>query len=123
MPSPVLYFTYLLVMAAGLVCFLKAFQSRLDTPVHKRWGITGMALSLGGIAVVLLGAWLWDWRVDERLPDVVRFHRAAAYGAVGLMVLVSVTGALRHPLHKKLYIVFLPVYVVVLVTAMVGYRP
>ncbi len=123
MPSAVLYFTYLLVMAAGLFCFYKAYRTRLDTPVHKRWGITGTSLSLAGITVVLVGAWLWGWRVEERLPDVVRFHRRAAYAGTGLLILTAVTGALRLSIHRRLYLVFLPVYVVVLLTAVVGYRP
>ena len=123
MPPAVLYFTYLIVMAAGLFCFLQAWRHRLDTPVHKRWGITGTALSLAGIAVVLVGAWLWGWRVEERLPEVVVFHRRIAYLGTGLLLLTAITGALRHPVHKRLYLVFLPVYVVVLATAVVGYRP
>lgn len=123
MQPEVLYFTYLVVMAAGLVCFLQAWRHRLDTPRHKRWGITGTALSLTGIVVVLVGAWLWGWRVEERLPDVVAFHRQIAYLGTALLLLTAITGALRMPLHKKLYMVFLPVYVLVLATAVVGYRP
>ena len=123
MTSPVLYFGYLLVMGAGLACFAQAWRHRFDTPRHKRWGVTGVALSLTGIAVVLVGAWLGGWRVEERLPDVVLFHRRIAYVGTALLLLVAVTGALRLPLHKRLYVVFLPVYVAVLLTAIVGYRP
>ena len=123
MPSAVLYFTYLLVMSGGLVCFLQAYRHRFDTPVHRRWGITGTCMSLAGIVVVLVGAWVWGWRVEERLPDVVLFHRRAAYAGTALLLLTAVTGALRMRLHKRLYVVFLPVYVVVLATAIIGYRP
>ncbi|MDJ0521249.1 MAG: hypothetical protein QNJ90_04165 [Planctomycetota bacterium] len=123
MPPALLYWTYLVVMTAGLVCFVQAYRTRFVTPVHKRWGITGTVLSLTGIVVVLVGAWLGGWRVEERLPDVVAFHRQIAYVGTALLLLTAVTGALRMPLHKRLYIVFLPVYVVVLVTAIIGYRP
>ena len=123
MPPAVLYFTYLLVMLAGLLCFVQAYRSRYDTPRHKRWGITGTCLSLAGIAVVLVGAWLWGWRVEERWPDVVRFHRAVAYAGVALLLLTAITGALRLAIHKRLYVVFLPVYAIVLLTAVLGYRP
>ena len=33
------------------------------------------------------------------------------------------TGALRLAIHKRLYVVFLPVYAIVLLTAVLGYRP
>lgn len=123
MPSAVLYFLYGGVMLAGLCCFLRAFQTRFDTPVHKRWGITGTAISLFGILVVVAGAWLWGWRVDERWPAVVRVHRAVALLALALLVLTATTGMMRHRIHPKLYKVFLPVYVIALITAAFGYKP
>lgn len=123
MPSAVLYFVYLAVMAAGLVCFLQAFRHRRVTPVHKRWAVTGTALSLGGIAVVLLGAELLGWRVDQRLPWLVTIHRRIALASTALLILTAVTGALRIGIHRRLYLVFLPLYVVALATAIVGYRP
>ena len=123
MPGALLYFLYLTVMAAGLGCFLQAFRHRRTTPVHKRWALFGTALSLGGIAVVLLGAEFLGWRVEARYPEVVAVHRKIALAATALLILTAVTGALRMGLHKRLYIVFLPVYVASLVTAMIGYRP
>lgn len=123
MPSSILYFAYLGVMVAAFACFLQAFRVRFDTPRHKRWGVTGVALSLGGIAVVLIGAYAWGWTVPERWPQVVLWHRRLAYAGTALIVLVGVTGALRLRIHKKLYIVFLPVYAIVLVLAILGYRP
>ena len=123
MPSNVLYFLYLVVMAAGLACFLQAYRMRLSTEVHKRWGITGTAISLGGIGVVLLATYLWGWRVEQRLPDVVLWHRRLALVSVTLLVLTAVTGMRRIPIHTRLYVVFLPVYIAALVTAAVGYRP
>lgn len=123
MPPALLYYAYLAVMAGGLFCFLQAWRHRFDTPRHKRWGLLGTGLSLGGIAVVLLGAYALGWRVAERWPEVVRFHRAAAYVGTALLILTAVTGALRLPLHKRLYLVFLPVYVIVLAAAILGYGP
>jgi len=123
MPSAVLYFAYLAVMGTGLFCFAQAWRHRFDTPRHRRWGITGVVTSLTGIVVVLVGAWLWGWRVEERLPDVVLVHRRIAYAGTALLLLVGVSGARRWPLHKRLYVLFLPVYVAVLLTAIVGYRP
>ena len=122
-PSAVLYFLYLAVMTAGLACFIQAWRHRLVTPVHKRWGITGTALSLGGIAVVLLGAEFLGWVVDQRLPWLVTIHRRIALASTALLILTAVTGAMKARIHKKLYVVFLPLYVAALVTAIVGYRP
>jgi hypothetical protein len=123
MPSPVLFFGYLAVMAAALACFLQAFRQRLDTPVHKRWGIVGTCLSLGGILVVILGAEMLGWRVEQRYPLVVIIHRKIALVSTALLILTALTGALRLRLHHKLYVVFLPTYIATLLTAMVGYRP
>ena len=69
MPSAVLFFTYVVVMTAALWCFVQAFRTRFDTPVHKRWGITGCLLSLGGIAVVLVLHYALGWTVDQRFPE------------------------------------------------------
>ena len=123
MPSSILYFVYGAVMLIGMICFVRAYQTRLDTPVHKRWGISGTAISLFGILVVVVGAYLWGWQVNERWPDLVRVHRAVALVALALLLLTAITGMLRHRLHPRLYVVFLPVYFLALVTAAFGYCP
>ena len=43
----------------------------------------------------------FGWRVEERLPEVVAFHRRAAYGATGLLLLTAISGALRWPIRWK----------------------
>jgi len=123
MPSAVLYFLYGAVMGAGLFCYVRAYQTRLDTPVHKRWGLTGASLSLGGILVVLLGFYAFGWTVNERVPEVVRVHRVVALAAAAMLILTAVTGMARHKLHPRLYLVFLPLYVIALLTAAIGYGP
>jgi hypothetical protein len=123
MPSSVLYFGYLAVMTAAMVCFLQAFRVRFDTPRHKRWGVTGVLVSLGGIVVVLLGASLWGWTVDQRWPGVILWHRRLAYVGTALILLIGVSGALRWRIHTRLYLVFLPVYALVLLLAILGYEP
>ena len=123
MPSELLFFLYLVVMGAGLGCFLKAYRTRLDTPVHKRWGIAGTLISLGGICVVLLATYLWGWRVEQRFPEVVLWHRRLALVSVSLLILTALTGMLRIRIHTRLYLIFLPVFILALVTAAIGYRP
>jgi ABC-type uncharacterized transport system permease subunit len=125
MLSSLLYFVYGAVMLLGLVCFVRAFQTRLDTPVHKRWGLRGAVIALAGIAVVVVATYLGGepWQVKERFPDVVLVHRAIALLAFALLLLTAFTGMRRHRLHPRLYVVFMPVYVLALVTAAIGYRP
>ena len=124
MPSAVLFFTYVVVMTAALWCFVQAFRTRFDTPVHKRWGITGCLLSLGGIAVVLVLNYALGWKVDQRFPEVVLWHRRFAYVGTALILLIMATGALRIlRIHTRLYVVFFPIYVIALVLAVIGYKP
>ena len=123
MSSALLYYTYGAVMVASLACFAQAYRTRLVTPVHKRWGTAGAALSLGGIVVVLIATYLLDWRVDQRLPDVVRVHRVLALGATALVLLIGISGWKRWPIHTRLYMPFFPLYVATVATALIGYTP
>ncbi len=123
MPPALLFFAYVLVMAAGLVCFVRAFQVRHDTPRHKRWALTGTALALGGVVVVLLAWRVLDWQVASRSAEWVRVHRTLAYCATGMLLLVAVSGARRWAIHTRLYWVFFPLYTAALATALVAYRP
>jgi len=123
MPSALQFTLYLVVMTGGLACFFQAYRTRLVTPLHKRWGIAGTAISLGGIGVVLLATYAWGWRVEQRLPEVVLWHRRLALLSSALLVLTALTGMLRIRIHTRLYVVFLPLYVASLLTAAIGYRP
>ena len=80
-------------------------------------------MSLGGIVVVLIVTYAFDWRVDQRYPDVVRVHRTLALGATALVLLIGVSGWRRWPIHTKLYVPFFPLYVATVATALVGYTP
>jgi hypothetical protein len=123
MPSSILYFGYGAVMLVAYACFLKAYATRLDTPTHKRWGMAGTAISLTGILVVVVGAYAWGWRPDERWHEMVMVHRAIALVSFALLALTAVTGAKRHKLHPKLFRFFLPAYTLALITAAIGYQP
>ncbi|MDJ0973142.1 MAG: hypothetical protein QNJ98_01605 [Planctomycetota bacterium] len=123
MPSALLYYTYAAVMVASLGCFAQAYRTRLVTPVHKRWGIAGAALSLGGIVVVLIATYVLGWIVDQRLPDVVRVHRLLALAATALVLLIAISGWQRWRIHTRLYIVFFPLYIATVATALIGYTP
>ena len=123
MSSALLYYVYGLVMVASLACFGQAWRTRLVTPVHKRWGGAGVGLALAGIVVVLVLTYVMGWRVDQRFPTVVRVHRLLALAATALMLLVGLTGWRRMPIHKRLYVVFMPLYAVTVATALVGYTP
>jgi hypothetical protein len=123
MVSAVLYYTYGLVMLVALGCFVQAFRRRRDTPVHRRWGVTGVVLTLTGIVVVLALTYGLGWRVEQRLPEVVDVHRKLALASTALVLLVAFTGMRRIKIHKRLYVLFLPLYVATVATALIGYRP
>lgn len=123
MSSALLYYVYGLVMVASLGCFVQAWRTRLATPVHKRWGVSGVALALAGIVVVLIVTYALGWRVEQRFPTVVRIHRTLALAATALMLFVGFTGWRRMPIHTRLYVVFLPLYLATVATALLGYRP
>lgn len=123
MPSALLYYIYGAVMLASVGCFVQAFRRRFVTPIHKRWALTGMALSIGGIVVVILLTYVFGWRVDHRYSSVVRIHRMLALGATALVLLIGYTGWRRSPIHKRLYVVFFPLYAATVLTALIGYQP
>jgi hypothetical protein len=111
-------------MLAALGCFLLAYRHRLDTPRHKRYGITGIALGLGGVIVVIAVSWAFGWTVPVRHAEIVSAHRRfLAPVSTLLMLLVGVTGALRWRIHTKLYTLLFPLYLAAVVTAIIGYWP
>ena len=60
-------------------------------------------------------------RIPHRDPDVVVLAPPKlALVATALIVLVAVSGARRWRIHKRLYLVFLPLYVVTLMLALCG---
>lgn len=123
MREALLFWTYSAVMVAALACFIEAFRARRTLKRHKRMAGLGVILTLGGIAVVLLVTYLFGWRVPKRYPDIVRIHRALAVGAAVLVVVTAWTGWRRVRWHKRLYVVFFPLYIATIVTALIGYKP
>ena len=123
MDSPALYWAYLVVMAASLACFFKAYAVRKHTSSHRKWAGAGVILTLAGIGVVVLAYRIFDWQVAQRFPEVIWWHRRLAYLATALVVFMAVSGALRWPIHKQMYRLFFPVYIVTLALAIIGYKP
>ena len=123
MPSTALFVVYMTVMGAALGCFWRAFFVRRFTPIHKRWGITGVALDLGGTAAVLVAGKILGWHVDERSHEIVLWHRGFAYAASAMVVLVGLSGWFRWRIHTRLWPVFLPLYTTTYALALCGYWP
>jgi hypothetical protein len=119
----VLFVVYMGVMGAALACFLGAFATRRRTPVHRRWGILGVALDLAGTVVVLVLHRGLGWSLPARDPTVVLWHRGFAYVATALVLAVAVTGWRRAKVHPRIGPVLVPVYAVTLALALVGYWP
>jgi hypothetical protein len=111
------------VMGAAFGCFLAAFATRKRTPVHRRWGITWVAIDLAGTAVVLVAYRGFGWVIERSDPTVVFWHRAFAYVATAMVLLVAVSGWRRWKIHTRLWPVFLPLYAVTYVLALWGYWP
>lgn len=118
-----MYWTYCLVMVGAAACLVAAYRTRFDTPRHRRWGLAGVATALTGVVVVLVLTYALGWRVPQRFPEVVFWHRRLAMLATALLVLVAVSGARRWKIHPPLARALLPLYVVALILASIGYRP
>ena len=118
-----LAFTFLAVMGAALACFWRAFSTRKTTPVHKRWGIAGTAIDLAGTGVVIAVTRGLGWHVPARDDTVAAVHRGFAYVATALVLLVAGTGIAKAQVHKRLWIVFLPVYNATYALAAWAYAP
>jgi len=119
----VLYPLYLGVMGAAAVCFVMAYRRRYVTPRHMRWALTGLVLDLAGTLVVLVFHRLLGWGIPAAHAGVVLWHRRVAYVSTALLLLVALSGWRRWPVHPRLAVVFLPLYLVTLALAIVGYWP
>jgi hypothetical protein len=123
LPADVLALVFLFVMGAALGCFWAAFLRRKTVRVHKRFGIAGAAIDILGTVAVIVTARVLDWHVPPHDETVARVHRAIAYVATALVLLVAATGIRRDPIHTRLWPVFLPVYTVTYALAVWAYAP
>ncbi len=110
-------------MGAALACFWRAFATRKTTPVHKRWGVAGAAIDLAGTVVVIVVTRGLEWHVPARDDTVAAVHRGFAYVATALVLLVAGTGIAKAAVHKRLWVVFLPVYSATYALAAWAYAP
>jgi hypothetical protein len=114
---------FLAVMGAALACFWTAFARRRDLRVHKRWGVAGVVIDLVGTVAVFATTRGLGWSVPPRVLEASEWHRALAYVATALVLLQAVSGMRRWRIHRRLYVVFLPVYNVTYLLAVVAYAP
>jgi Kef-type K+ transport system membrane component KefB len=122
-PPTVLSVVFLVVMAVALGCFWAAFRYRKTLRTHKRLGIAGVVVDLAGTVAVVVATRGLGWHVPAHDANVATAHRALAYVATALVLLVGATGAARHPIHVRLWPVFLPVYTATYVLAFWAYAP
>jgi hypothetical protein len=122
-PGEVLFVAYGLVMTAALGCFAKALATRKNTPVHRRWGISGISIDLGGTFLVWVAYRFFGWTVVPRDPALVSWHRGVAYFATTAALLVGISGWRRWRIHPRLWPVFLPLFLVAYVLAGLAYWP
>lgn len=119
----ILFWTYSLVMAIALLAFLQAFRVRKQLARHKRAAGLGVVLTFTGIIVVLVVTYLFDIRVPQRSPDIVRIHRTLAILAAAMTAVMAFTGWRRIKIHTRLWPLFFGLYIATLATALIGYQP
>ena len=123
MAAGLLYPLYLLVMGSAALCFLAAYRARARTPRHMRLALTGLALDVTGTLVVLIVHRVLGVPMHVEHALVVVWHRRCAYASTGLLLLVALGGWRRWRIHPLLGRIFLPLYLVTLAVAIVGYFP
>lgn len=123
MSPAVLSVAFLVVMAAALSCFARAYGVRRTTARHRRFAIAGAAIDVAGTLVVIVTARGLGWHVPPAFPVVATVHRACAYVTSAGLVAQVVTGAMRHPLHRRLGFPFLCAYAVTYALAVWAYAP
>ena len=123
MAPTLLYPLYLGVMGAAAFCFVTAYRRRYVTSRHMRWALTGLALDLTGTVVVLVFYRVLGWSIPAAFPVVVFWHRRCAYVATALLLLVALSGWRRWRVHPTLGRILLPLYLVTLGLAIVGFWP
>jgi hypothetical protein len=122
-PPAVLYPLYLVVMGLAAGCFIAAYRARYDTRRHMRLALTGFGLDMAGTVVVLVVHRGLGWAMPHFDSGVVQWHRRFAYVTTGLLLCVAIAGWRRWRVHPLLGRVFLPLYLVTLALAIVGYWP
>ena len=122
--SPVaLSIVFLVVMAAALACFVRAYGLRHDTGSHRTVAIVGASIDVfGTLAVIVTHRWL-GWAVPTAFPTVALVHRAFAYLSTAMLAVQVTTGALRHPVHRRLGFPFLCAYATTYGLAVIAYAP
>lgn len=123
MDPTLLAIVFLVVMGAAVGCFWRAFACRRVTPQHVRWAVTGTLLDVVGTIAVMVSARVLGWKVPTPYPDVAAVHRGFAYVASALVIFQATTGALRIPVHKKTWGVFLFTYTTTYALAFWAYAP
>ncbi len=114
---------FLVVMAAALGCFVKAYGLRRSTTSHRKVAILGASIDLvGTLAVVVSARWL-GWVVPAAFPTVALVHRVCAYASTLMLAVQVTTGATRHPIHRRLGFPFLCLYAVTYGLAVWAYAP
>jgi hypothetical protein len=114
---------FLVVMGSALACFVRAFALRKATPRHIRWAVAGLAIDVLGTVTVIVTSRVLGWNVPPRSADVALVHRVFAYVATSLLVVQAITGARRHPIHRRLGPAVLVVYAITYALAIAAYAP
>lgn len=114
---------FLVVMAAALACFIRAYATRKALGLHKRFAIIGTLIDVIGTVVVVVTGRMLGWKPPAAFPTVALVHRGFAYLSSAMLAVQVVTGARRHPLHNRLGPVFLAVYAITYGLALWAYAP
>lgn len=112
------------VMVTALVLFVQGFRvRRSDNPRHQRLNKLGTLLVVVGLIAVEVLLRGLGWHFPVRDAGVLRIHITVASGALAVLLLLAFTG-MKGPkaLHRKLYVLFFPLYLATIVTSLLAFE-
>lgn len=112
------------VMTAATLCFAFGYAQRIrNNALHRRWMATGIVLTAGIAVVLVIGVHVFGatygpspWLVDLLGSEgaawrVLRAHRVLASVTFLVLAAQGVTGWRRHPLHRRLWRLAVPLWI------------
>jgi len=121
-----------LVFSAATLAYAWGYCNRIrNNALHRRLMALGFVLTLGIAVTLLVGVYGFHstygpagWLVDlaggaEAARKVLLAHRAVASLTLAILIAQIALGVWRHPLHRRLFRVVAPLWLISFVTGLV----